>query len=369
VFDRGCILGPSKTARCDDARVGGPVVRWNPDKNLWYLWYYARSQRFAAGLAPAFGTGVIALAQSTDGIRFHRVDGACHEGAIFEPCVAGEGQGQGQGQGEVNSQAFDARHVGTGDVALWKGHWWMVYFGGNDEAPKDCSPLYAERGYLLRIGLATSVDGLSWQRVSAAPVVGPERNEVYAGFPGLIVDGDRLYLHYTVVDPQGRYYRTRMLSSSDGKSWQRAADPCFEEEAPLQETGGVITRDIVPAALPNSARWWMLYTARDGRFETGERRSIGFAVSDDLIHWRRIWRDPIFTVGIRGAWDSAGVANPRLVVTDNEYRLYYYGWSNDSCLEHPQRGIGLAVAPRDRLASGDPLIDGLRGWRRVEVSS
>ena len=106
----------------------------------------------------------------------------------------------------------------------------------------------------------------------------------------------------------------------------------------------------------------MVYTARDGRPETGERRSIGVAVSDDLICWRRLWREPVFTPGIRGAWDSAGVANPRLVITEREYRLYYYGWSNDSCLQHPRRGIGLAISSRDHG------LEGLRAWRRVEGS-
>ncbi|MFZ9995182.1 MAG: hypothetical protein ACO3OV_10810 [Steroidobacteraceae bacterium] len=353
MFDRGCILEPSKIVRCDDARVGGPVVRWNADKNRWYLWYYARSQRFAAGLAPAFGTGAIALADSEDGTQFTRVEGKGREAAIFEPA---------SGSTEADSAAFDARHVGTGDLLHWRGAWWMAYFGGNDEAPKDCAPLYAERGYVLRIGLAVSTDGVSWNRVGAGAIAGPEGDEVYAGFPGLVDDGERLTLHYTVVDRQGRYYRTRMLSSMDGKEWRRTPEPFFEGEPPLHETGGVITRDIVPSPLPEVGRWWMVYTARDGRSETGERRSIGVAVSDDLIRWRRLWREPVFTPGIRGAWDSAGVANPRLVITEREYRLYYYGWSNDSCLEHPRRGIGLAIASRDHG------VEGLRMRRRVEGS-
>ncbi len=271
------------------------------------------------------------------------------------------------GVADQDASVFDARHIGTGDVLYRQGRWLMAYFAGNDEVPTDCAPLYREPGYLLRIGLASSVDGLCWQRLSSEPVAAPGPNEVYAGFPGLIDEGGALYLHYTVVDPEGRHYQTRLQQSIDGREWRAMPHPFFEVDAPPHEAGGIITRDIVLSPEPALGRWLMVYTARDGRPETAERRSIGMAVSDDLLGWRRLWNEPVFTVGVRGAWDSGGVANPRLVITDNEYRLYYYGWSNDggwsndSAVEHPCRGIGLAIAPRGQG------LGALRAWRRVAL--
>ncbi len=58
-----------------------------------------------------------------------------------------------------------------------------------------------------------------------------------------------------------------------------------------------------------------------------------------------------------GAWDGGGTANPRLVATPRDLRLYYYGWSDPSHLAHPVRGIGCAIAPgRDLL-----------GLRRIRI--
>ncbi len=100
----------------------------------------------------------------------------------------------------------------------------------------------------------------------------------------------------------------------------------------------------------------MLYTAKDGRAETLARRSIAAAVSSDAVVWRRLFETPIFTVGREGAWDHGGVAVPRLTATDGAWLLHYYGWSDDTFAEHPQRGIGCAVsADRD-----------LRRFRRVQ---
>jgi predicted GH43/DUF377 family glycosyl hydrolase len=114
----------------------------------------------------------------------------------------------------------------------------------------------------------------------------------------------------------------------------------------------------VPNPLGNGPKWLMVYTAKDGRAETQARRSVAVAVSDDALSWRRLHDEPVFFVGRHGGWDSAGVANPRLVVTDRDLRIYYYGWSDKSFLGHPARGIGCAIAPgRD-----------LRRFRRITAA-
>jgi hypothetical protein len=53
-----------------------------------------------------------------------------------------------------------------------------------------------------------------------------------------------------------------------------------------------------------------------------------------------------------------GTANPRLVVTPRDMRLYYYGWSDKSFLAHPARGIGCAVAQGRDFANFRRIIAG-----------
>lgn len=337
LFNAGLILPPGPAGRCDDQRIGGPVVRWAPDEQRWRMWYYGRDQTFPTDMAPPFGTGSIATAASQDGVNWQRLDGPLAGGAVMTPAN--------------ETAAFDSGHVGTGDVIRHGDEWLMVYFGGNQEAATQAAPLFQGKGLVVRPGVARSTDGFNWRRVPGdahgGAVLDVQPGDVYAAFPNVVYDGERFLMYYTSVDKQARYWRTRMATSLDAKHWTRLADLQWDEEPDLFESGGVITRDIQRNPFADDPPWLMVYTAKDGRAETHSRRSVGVAVSEDLITWRKLFRHPVFTVGREGAWDHAGVAVPHLIVTDTQVRLYYYGWSDDSFVGNPQRGIGCAIAPRD----------------------
>lgn len=335
----GLILTESDAPRCDDFRVGGPVVRWDDSSNLWRMWYYCRSRNFPDDLAPAFGTGSIATAVSRDGIAWKRVEGCLGQGAVMEPASAAD--------------AFDSTHIGTGDVIRRGNRWLMVYFGGNGEIPPDTIAPYAYPGYRIRLGLAESADGMSWSRIEGAGTQGAiidiPPGSVYAAFPGLVASAEGFLVHFTTIDNLGQYHRTRCARSDDLRLWTHLKEFRFESDPLPHESAGIVTRDIVenPTDLPG--RWLMLYTAHDGRPETSGRRSICAAVSDDLQRWKRVSGRPVFTVGPRGSWDSGGVAVPRLVVAGDELRLYYYGWSISPDGEPRTRGVGCASSSRGDL--------------------
>jgi len=340
MFERGLVLGPSESARCDDFRLGGAVVRRDERASCWRMWYYCRSATFPAGVAPAFGSGAIATAVSDDGVNWRREMGPLAGGAVFLPAE--------------DPEAFDSTHVGTGDVIWWRDRWLMAYFGGSSEVPAAAKEMYTHPGYLVRIGLAESSDGIHWTRLpgraARGATVDVDEKSVYSAFPSLLALDDDLILHYTSVDKLGRYHSTNLLRSSDLESWQPVPGPIFERDVLPHESAGIVNRDIVENPLSEGGgRWLMIYTARDGRPETAERRSICAAVSDDLVHWRHHSPLPFLTVGPQGAWDSAGVASPKLVVTQEDLRLYYYGWSNESYSGHPGRGIGCAISKQRRL--------------------
>lgn len=339
MFDKGLILGPGPAPRCDDFRLGGPVVRRDQDR--WRMWYYCRATGFAEDVAPAFGTGSVATAVSDDGLRWQREDHHLEGGAVL---TASE-----------DPDAFDCSHVAVSDVVRHDGRWLMAYFGGSREVPGDTKELYARPGYRMRLGIAESPDGIHWSRIAGdaagGAVLDVAAGDVYVAFPGLVATDTDFRMHYTTVDNQGRFHRTHVVTSSDLKHWSQAPDFVFDADPPLPESAGIVTRDIVENPTDTPERWLMVYTARDGRAETAERRSICAAVSDDLLTWRRLPQNPIYTVGPQGAWDSGGVANPRLVATADALHLYYFGWSNSSYSDHPGRGIGCAVSSTRRLGN------------------
>jgi hypothetical protein len=202
LFAAGLSLSTGPAGRCDDARIGGPVVRWDPAIGQWRMWYYCRDTSFPAGLAPAFGSGSLATAVSQDGVRWTRVDGPAARGAILAPAQSRDD--------------FDSVHLATGDVIRHDDEWLMCYHGGNHETPRgeDTDAEYRFEGYVLRIGLARSRDGVHWTRIRGSATGGailevPE-GDVYAGFPNFIHDGRRFILYYTTVDRGGRWYRTRV---------------------------------------------------------------------------------------------------------------------------------------------------------------
>jgi len=339
LFSAGLILPPGPPGRCDDQRIGGPVVRWVPEEQRWRMWYYGRHAGFPKDMAPPFGTGSIAAASSVDGLNWERIGGPLARGAVMVPAD--------------DMAAFDSGHVGLGDVIRYRDEWLMAYFGGNQEAPTDAAPLFDGKGLVVRPGMARSADGLHWERLrgnangGAALDVHP--GDVYGAFPSLVhdPDGGRLLMFYTSVDKGARYWRSRMAASTDARNWTPLPDLHWQEDPALFESGGVITRDIQPNPFADDPPWLMVYTAKDGRAETKGRRSIGIAVSEDLLSWRKLFREPIFTVGRDGAWDHHGVAVPRLIVDDTQVKLYYYGWYDGGFNTPPQRGIGCAVATRD----------------------
>jgi predicted GH43/DUF377 family glycosyl hydrolase len=336
LFTAGLSLPVGPAGRCDDARIGGPVVRWDEALGQWRMWYYCRDNTFPAGMAPAFGSGSLATATSKDGFRWTRVDGPLAGGAVMVP--------------SANRDDFDSTHIATGDVIRHGDEWLMVYHAGNHEVPQGegLDAEYRFPGYVLRLGLARSRDGVNWTRLrgnaTGGAILEVPPGDVYAAFPNFIHDGKRFLLYYTTVDREGRWYRTRMAASTDLAKWESIGDLVMEDDPLPFEGGGMITRDVVRNPLAGGKRWLMVYTAKDGRPETNARRSVAVAVSDDGLRWSRLYDQAVLSVGRKGSWDGAGTANPRLVVTPRDMRIYYYGWSDKTYLAHPARGIGCAVA-------------------------
>jgi len=335
----GLMLAAGDRGRCDDDRIGGPVVRWDAAISRWRLWYYCRDAAFPSNIAPQFGTGRIATAVSDDGLHWSRVDGPLTGGAVFEP--------------SADARAFDSTHVGLGDVMREGDWWWMVYFGGNHEVPQGMEPSYGFSGCRMRLGIARSKDGVHWQRVhadkSGGAIVDLDDDDIYAGFPSLARIDGRWRVLYTTVDRHASYWRSRVIASDDGEHWTPAGDLQWAHEPAADETGGIVTRQVLANVPGADIPWLMTYTAKDARPQTAGRRSICLAGSQDGVLWRRYRQEPLLTIGTPGAWDADGVASPCLVLTQAEARLYYYGWSNTPAPGQPQRGIGCAIADSARM--------------------
>jgi len=178
------------------------------------------------------------------------------------------------------------------------------------------------------IGVAISTDGgSSFSRLGSGPVLPYSLDEPFVlSGPKLRKFGDVFYLFYIAgrrwVSINGRYeivHRIRMAHSQDGLHWTK------------------LNRDLIPAhwdfdeaqASPDvffsNGRyhmffcWWIPKSFRQSR-----ARKIGYAWSDDLIHWHR--DDSRAGIDVSGqGWDSEMVAYPHVFQHNQEIYMLYIG--------------------------------------------
>ncbi len=311
----GLLLGPGPAGSWDSERVSGPRVLQGPD-GLWRMWYYGRDPGFDRAIN--LPTGRVGLATSRDGLQWQRVTGPLTLGAVFEP--------------HPDAARFDSGHVGVSDVHWRDGLYWMWYFGGT-QATQQIGP-YSVKGIDLRPGLAISRDGIHWQRVE-----GPHRGAlldlgapgefdmVFCGWPQVLADENGWKMYYHSLDMR-RQFRIGVAVSDDGLRWRKHGAVFGPGEAGAFDEQGVATRTVIR----HSGRYLMFY---EGVRASGHR-SIGLAVSEDGLTWRRKAGPEadgsIFAHAPAGSgrWDAYAVGAPSVVALPNgSLRMYYIG-SNET---------------------------------------
>lgn len=336
----GLIMGAGPEGRFDDAKVGGPIVVWREDEQMFWMYYYGRHKGFPKDVAPAFGTGSIGLAKSKDGKSWERFEGPLEGGAIFTPNTE-------------DPNAFDTQHLGLGNVFYHDGEWLMCYFAGDSTKPMEIDgaavhPGYQYKGYRCRSGVARSKDGINWTRVDCGAYGGAAtqgRDTIYSAFPTMYHDGDKFVMIYTALTSKMFYWETRVATSKDLSRWEEQGPMKWTAEPKIWEQMGMVTRQVMKNPMRRGGKWLMIYAALDGNF-TPSKRKVAMATSDDGEVWTHLYDDPVFIPGSINNWDGQGVAYPNLVKVGNKYHLYYYGFAHKMYPFKENRGIGLAISDK-----------------------
>ena len=203
------------------------------------------------------------------------------------------------------------------------GTWYMWYTGQNREQGRSA------------IGLATSPDGVRWERAGAAPVLEPaggwEKGSVMC--PHVLHEGGRFRMWYSggeMYEPDAIGY----TESTDGVHWRR--DPAY----PVLSAAGGWEADRVTAAciVPFEGTYLAFYVGFAQGFEDA---AIGLARSrDGITGWERYPHNPIIRPGPEGAWDDCNVYKPYVV----RFGGRWYLWYNASRRSDRREQIGLATA-------------------------
>jgi predicted GH43/DUF377 family glycosyl hydrolase len=309
---------------------------WSAKDRRWFLWYYCKSLDFDTLAPPSLASGYMAMATSLDGLEWTRYDGSGHGGSILGPAS--------------DPAAFDSLHLGATDVTWVNGQYWMWYYGGDRRPAKD-SRGNMVLGFRALPGLALSRDGFNWTK-AAGPGPGGSLfdagDAAYASWPGVVHDGQKFMMYYTSSDTTYEVLHTLLAYSADGLNWTQQGPIAWSDPPVIWDAKGIIARQVIRNPFNTHGRdagkWLMIYAGIDGSAEKFKRRSIAMAVSDDGVTWRRLHREPVFTVDASGGWDAAEVTAPHLVVTNKDLRLFYLGGPRKEDAAIYPRGLGLAIS-------------------------
>jgi hypothetical protein len=312
------------------------------------MWYYGRDPSFDPAIR--LPSGRIGLARSTDGIHWTRVRGPGVRGSVFDP--------------SPDPARFDSAHVGVGDVQRDGAGFEMWYFGG-DGATMELGGMRM-RGFPLRIGRATSRDGLHWRR-DAGPIRGavldvgapgePDAGSV--GWPQVVkVRPDLWRMYYHTVGREIGFAICAAESTDQGRRWRRLGVLLGRGREGSFDVNGASTRQVFRFR----DRYRMLYEG----WNAERRPAIGLAESRDGIEWERV-RGPLPDGAVlaptpkdSGRWDCGAIGTPWLVELGGGRSLMYYVGREVAAAGESENDaryqIGLAV-------SDDPE---LLQWRRWE---
>lgn len=158
------------------------------DAGIFYMYYNGFENGYD-------GAGKIGLATSTDGINWNRYSG----NPVLSP-----------GSGWENTSLYNSAVVKVGSI-------WYLLFEGKGSGDGDSTQI---------IGLATSTDGINWNRYANNPIIrkGFPTGNNYAAAPNLIYNNGKFYIWIMGSDIRSKYFLVRG-ESTDAINWTFASTP------------------------------------------------------------------------------------------------------------------------------------------------
>jgi hypothetical protein len=234
-----------------------------------------------------------------------------------------------------------------------------LYYGGAD-ATGTCAGINAAR---WRIGLATSADGIHFDRVAGSETGGAildngasgAFDEVLTYRPFVLHDGSVYRMWYNGSNkpfncPAGTLADNRRIGyaeSTDGVHWTKSYDGPGPGGSvlPLGTAGAIDAQQVGYVwVLKDDAEYKMYYSAND----SGNFWRVALAVSTDARTWTKVpgklAGGAILGLGPAGAFDVACAYQPSVVKEGPQlYRMWYRGCEGPGPFGGPSRGtIGYA---------------------------
>lgn len=170
------------------------------------------------------------------------------------------------------------------------------------------------------IGLATSMDGLLWNKNVLNPVLTKDPtdpSELEIAESSVLKVGNEYKMWYLSTEahngPGDETYRIKYATSSDGVNWTRHGFALRRRAGVTWESEGVMN----PTVLYVNGQYKMWYGTRD----SAGIGKIGYAFSSDGVSWNRI-ENPVLQASL--SWEGTSVGAASAYFDGKNYHLYYH---------------------------------------------
>lgn len=220
---------------------------------------------------------------------------------------------------------------------------------------------------IWRIGYATSTDGTNWTKHAGSPVLepGPEGtwDDTGVGFPTVLFRAGQFHMWYQnwwSSSPDSAV-RVGYATSSDGVSWTKSPENPVLAAGPSDswEHPHVFAPTVIFDADAYVYRMW--YASSNPDIDAGRYR-FGYAVSSDGAHWTKYSLNPVFYRGEPGSWDARNIDGPCVILEGETYKMWYSAYNP----QYAMLSIGYATAEPGASVAGhvyDQSVDPLPGAR------
>lgn len=183
------------------------------------------------------------------------------------------------------------------------------------------------------IGRATAPAPTGPWTIDPDPLLSPgpsgSWDDVQVSGPNVLKSGDTYFMYYD-GSRSGSQSRIGLATSADGIQWEKYDDPTTEEPAfaesdpvlGVSDQGWDTKRVIDPNVIETSDGFEMIYmaTTGSGKFAPGDF-AFGLATSPDGIQWTKSEMNPLLTNKDYSWWKQAYLAS--LLHVDGTYYLYF----------------------------------------------
>jgi len=174
--------------------------------------------------------------------------------------------------------------------------------------------------FIPAIGRATSPDGITWTKYEGNPILTSgssgewDAEDIFMG--PTLVDSSGYKLWYEGND--GTNSRIGLATSQNGIDWEKyEGNPVLDLGDSSKWDDSEVARGAV---LYHESIYKMWYVGGDG-----ENLRLGYATSPDGINWTKYEENPVLDIGETGAWDDGVIWHSSVIFNGNTYEMWYEG--------------------------------------------